>query len=394
MVIKMVSKISIIRITLLGAILVFLAASIGVSEQAPEVYKVGPEDVINILVARHPEFSGDYYVPSDGIINLPAIGQVSLSGKTLNEISVDITERLRKRLREPEVTVALKTARMQRVYVLGAVEKPGLYDMKPGWRITEAMAAAGGLTNGTEPADCRANVLKAATNERKTYELKEVLNGTPESNIRIDSGDVLTIETGETMPIYVMGRVKNPGVYKLRQNIAGVMEAITLAGGTLDDASLSRVTITHTNGSSEVIDLTATMLEGKQGLKVSLKPADMIMVPEETSRVAVLGFVNEPGFYPMKYGKKLTLTDALGLAKGVNNKQGEVSAIAVIRNENGKQVRMVVNLAKFLKSGDVSQNPEIISGDVVYVPASKRLDWDRIISSLGAIGILMNPFIP
>ena len=386
--------IRIVRIIILGAVLALSSAGIAITEEQPtELYKVGAEDVINILVARHPEFSGDFYIPSDGIVNLPAVGQLSMSNKTLSEISGDIKDRLNKRLREPEVTVTLKTPRMQRVYVLGVVEKPGLYDMKPGWRITEAVAAAGGLTNGTEPADCRANVLRAATNERKTYELKEVLRGDPESNMKIDSGDVLTIETGETLPIYVMGRVKNPGIYKLRKADSGVMEAITLAGGTLDDAALSRVTITRTNGSSEVVNLTSVMLEGKQESKISLQPADMIMIPEETARVAVLGYVNEPGYYPIKNGKKLCLTDALGLAKGVVNKRGEVGSIAIIRNENGKQVRMQIDLHKFLKSGDITQNPEILSGDVVYVPESKKLDWDRVIGSLTAIGVLMNPLL-
>ena len=383
-----------IRTIILSAVLVFALAGIAASEEQPtELYKVGPEDLINILVARHPEFSGDFYVPSDGIVNLPAVGQLSMSNKTLSEISIDIKDRLQKRLREPEVTVTLKTPRMQRVYVLGVVDNPGLYDMKPGWRITEAIAAAGGLTNGTEPADCRANVLRAASNERKTFELKAVLRGDPESNIGINSGDVLTVETGETLPVYVMGRVKNPGVYKLPKADSGVMEAITLAGGTLDDAALSRITITRTNGTNEVVDLTSAMLEGKQETKISLQPADMIMVPEETSRVAVLGYVNEPGYYPLKNGKKLCLTDALGLAKGVVNKRGEVGTIAVIRNENGKQVRMQIDLHKFLKNGDITQNPEILSGDVVYVPESKKLDWDRVLSSLTAIGVLMNPLL-
>ena len=91
-----------------------------------------------------------------------------------------------------------------------------------------------------------------------------------------------------------------PDPAELIKDSAGVLETLPLAGGTLEDAALTNVTITHLSGSSEAVDLAPDILEGKRGCCLKLQPGDMVLVPEEMSRVAVLGYVNEPGFYPLR----------------------------------------------------------------------------------------------
>ena len=356
----------------------------------PPPYELGPEDVISVNVARHTEFSGDFYIPADGAVNLPSIGSVTASGKTLDELAADVKTRLSDRLLDPEVTISLKTARMQRVYVLGAVSKPGLYDMKPGWRITESVAAAGGLATGTEPSDCCATILRAMTGARDTVKLSDVFHGANEANVAVNSGDVVTINAEETIPIYVMGKVKTPGLYRARKDSAAVTVALTLAGGITEDAAINRVTITHLNGQSEVVDLAPALLQGKQDSSAPLQSGDLVVVPEETARVAVLGFVNQPGFYPMRSGVTMMLSDALGLAKGLD-KRGKFGAIAIIRKEGDQQKRLICDLGKFLKSGDITQNPEMRPGDVVYVSETNKPEWNTIFSALTSVGFILGP---
>lgn len=356
-----------------------------------QAYRLGPEDVITIAVARHADFSGDFYIPADGTVNLPSIGSITAGGKTLDELAADVKSRLSDRLRDPEVTVSLKTARMQRVYVLGAVSKPGLYDMKPGWRITESVAAAGGLAAGIETTDCCATILRASTGERETVKLSDVFQGVEDANVGVNSGDVITINAEETIPVYVMGKVKTPGLYRVRKDSAGVAVALTLAGGITDDAAINRVTITHLNGESQVVDLAPALLQGKQESSGRLQAGDLVVVPEETAKVAVLGFVNAPGFFPMKSGVKLTLSEALGLARGAD-KRGKLSAVAIIRTQGDEQKRLVCDLDKFLKSGDKTQNPEILPGDVVYVSQTNKPEWSTIFNAVTSVGFLLRPF--
>ena len=161
----------------------------------------------------------------------------------------------------------------------------------------------------------------------------------------------------------------------------------------MDEAALSHVTVTRLSGVSETVDLTPALVEGKEAPDFKLAAGDLVVVPETTARVAVLGYVNQPGFFNLKDGQKVTLSEALGLAKGVDNKRARTTAVAIVRTESGVQSRRNYNLAKFLKSGDIVQNPEIRAGDIVYVPETRKPDWDMVMRSLSTVGILINPFM-
>jgi protein involved in polysaccharide export with SLBB domain len=518
-----------------------------------DAYRLGPEDALTISVLRHPEFSGDFLVPPDGMVELPAIGRVAVAGKTVTELTALVTERLKSRLLKPEVRIGLRAMRMQRVYLLGAVKQPGVYDWKPAWRITEALAAAGGIIR--EPSDCKAILLRAASGARETYAIPAVLQATPQANVALEPGDVLTIEAVEYWPLYVMGEVGKPGLYELRAGInavealaqagglalpadqvrvsvlrggresatlvltaqgpgtqaaqfalqrgdvlkvdalradtvmvtgavkspgsyqmkatdsvmeiltlaggltlaeedtrvtvmregreviarplkglgqesaakaltlqrgdllkveslrsisimvsgkvktpgayqlkagEGLLQALALAGGALPEAALSRVSVVHPSGITELLNLVPAMLEGKTEHDIKLGAGDLVLVPEATARIAILGYVNQPGYFLLPEDKPLTLSDALGMAKGLENKRGGLSAVAVLRNTRGKQERLVVDLSKFLKHGDIASNPVIQVGDIIYVPETKRPDISQIFQAISSVGILLN----
>jgi polysaccharide export outer membrane protein len=114
------------------------------SAQAQE-YRLGPEDVLTVTVQRHPEMSVEQVtVTSTGKIDLPAAGTIVVSNRTIRQVTADITQRLSKTLRRPQVTVALKQQRVRQVFVLGnAVEKTGPYEIKSGWRVSNVLALAG-----------------------------------------------------------------------------------------------------------------------------------------------------------------------------------------------------------------------------------------------------------
>ena len=352
------------------------------SAQQDGDYKLGPEDVISITVLRHPEFSGEYLVPNDGNINVPRAGQIFVTGKTLTEVAALVNTGFKDTLVFPEVSVTLKSPRAQLVYMMGAVRSPGPYALKPGWRITEGISASGGLAPGIEPADCTVNILRASKGTKESVPYQEVVRGSETSNKPISAGDVVTVEAVEIIPVYVMGKVNRPGLYNMRNNSAGILEAITVAGGTTDDAALSKVTVTHLNGESETVSILSATIEGKQQSLVKLRSGDLVVVPDSNAKFAVLGWVNAPGFFPLKEGQRITLSDALGMARGTDNRRGGLRKVAILRTTDEKQERLVFDFEKFAKNGDMAQNPEVKSGDIIWVPETKKLDWDRVLSTI------------
>lgn len=381
------------NIAIILVFMTFLVGGLALAQNA-DAYLLGPEDTIGITVIGHPDFSGEFFIPPDGIVTLPAAGKIAVTGKTIGGLASEVIEKLKERLNEPEVFISLKSPRMQRIYIVGAVAKSDSYDMKPGWRITEALAAAGGLEKGISPEDCKVIIFRSSTGEKHTVLLSDVLRGSADANLLILNGDVMTVDPGETFPVYVTGKVKSPGLYRIRKDNPGIMSAITMAGGIMEESASNSIKINHLDGTSEMINLTPVLLEGTGLPETTLRAGDLLIIPEATSRIAVLGFVGQPGFFNLKDGIKVTLADALGMAKGMDNKRAGLSKVVVVRITEGKDQKMVYDLSKFLKKGDTTQNPLIMAGDVIYVPETNKLDFDTITRGLTSIAVILNPFIP
>lgn len=530
-------------------VFIMLCSTFALAQGAP-AYRLGPDDRISVFVQDHPELSGEFLLPADGVIDVPLAGRLQAAGKTLDELAGDITARLKTSLRAPSVHVNLKEARLQRVFVLGDVARPGAYDLKPGWRITEALAVAGGQV--AAPGDCRAVLLRDST--RTVHDLSAVLRNDAGANPVLQPGDVLTIERIELFPVYVTGAVKSPGLHQLRagggavealalaggltaqvtevsavvmrgaeeaatldlyaalvkhdaqanipmqrgdllivkpqewvsvyvmgavgkpglQDIkagSGVVEAIAraggftlpehdlrisvlrgsrvvaetgsaeafganptlilslqpgdvvkvdsvrvlpvtvsgqvkapgsyelkagdrlldalaAAGGTLENSAISRVFVVHRDGTLATANLAHSLQQGDMAQNLPLAAGDLIIVPESIDRVAVLGYVNKPGFFPMPDGQPLRLTDAISLAGGMENQRGGIKQVAIVRTVDGRQQRIICDLERYFKSADPACNPTLQPDDIVYVPETRKPNWDIIFRAISAVGLV------
>jgi polysaccharide export outer membrane protein len=348
-------------------------------------YRLGPEDTVTVQVQRHPEFSGEFLIPPGGALTLPGVGLVTAAGQTPETLAARITTALARKLRKPEVTVTLRQARMQRVYVLGAVGKPGVYDLKPEWRVTEALAAAGGLT--VEPSECSATLRHAAGTEA-TLDVAAALRYAADANHPLLPGDVLTVSPLRAVSVLVAGKVRQPGSYFVKRG-EGAVTAIALAGGALPEAALSRVTITHADGTATTANLLGPLRDGAGAGDLPLRAGDQVLVPEAVARIAVLGYVNTPGYYTMPDGRPLTVSEALGLANGPDKKRSGLKSVALLRTAGGKEERRVINLERFFKTGDTRDNPTVQPGDILYVPETRKPDWNLVWQGLASVvGVL------
>ena len=225
-------------------------------------------------------------------------GSVHVTGRTLQEVAQGLTQALKARLVDPEVSVSLVTPRVQRVFVLGAVARPGVYELKPGWRVTEALASAGGLTARPEAVG---GALFRAGGASVTLALTTLLaDGNLPVNLPLQAGDVLSF-TDRTLRVSVTGQVQKPGLYDVPMG-AGVVEALAMAGGAAPGAALSRVTVQRATGTVVTADLFRTMVLGEVQHNLKLEAGDLVMVPQSKARVAVLGAVNRPGYYDIEGG--------------------------------------------------------------------------------------------
>ena len=112
----------------------------------PNRYVIGAEDSLQITVWKDATLSGTVPVRPDGMISMNLIGDLRAAGLTPMALATDISQRLKKYLQDPVVTVVVLGVNSQRIFAVGEVNKVGPLMLTPGMTTLQAIVSAGGLT--------------------------------------------------------------------------------------------------------------------------------------------------------------------------------------------------------------------------------------------------------
>ncbi len=110
------------------------------------IYRIGPEDELEILVWKNPNLSRKVTVRPDGMISLPLIGDVPASGYTTSQLRDIIAVKLQKYQQSVDVTVMVTAINSYKVFIFGEVAKPGMYKLHRKTSLIQAIALAGGFS--------------------------------------------------------------------------------------------------------------------------------------------------------------------------------------------------------------------------------------------------------
>jgi polysaccharide export outer membrane protein len=123
-----------------------LMAALSSKRDPSRDYRIGPEDLLEIPVFEDEKLNKTVRVSFQGNINLPLLGVLKVKGLTASEMEREIRDLLaEKYFQDPHVSVFVKEYRNQRVSVIGAVERPGVYDVSGQKRILDLLAISRGL---------------------------------------------------------------------------------------------------------------------------------------------------------------------------------------------------------------------------------------------------------
>jgi len=238
--------------------------------QTGEVYVIGPQDSLSIIVTDEADLTNKYRVDTDGTITMPYLNRVRVAGLTLAEAQVKIAQMLQAGyLRNPQVRVEVDQFKSRRVFVSGEVRTPGYVTMA-GTTMTllEALALAG------SPTQNASNDIKVVhpskpgekPNEPITVSRKELELG--RADITLQDGDIVNVPVAQRF--FISGFVKNSGYYVLDSGTT-VSQAIVLAGGLTERGSDRRIKIGRlVNG--KMVDLSAELTD-------KVLPNDEIKIP-------------------------------------------------------------------------------------------------------------------
>jgi len=157
-------------------------------------YTIGVDDVLDISVWKEPDVSRSVPVRPDGKISLPLINDVQAAGLTPADLATEITDRLKKYLNDPQVTVIVTQINSRRVYVVGGVVRAGAYPLLPGMTVLQAISAAGGFTGFADTKAIRVMRTVDGKQVELPFDYHAVLKGTKSSeNILLNPGDTIVV---------------------------------------------------------------------------------------------------------------------------------------------------------------------------------------------------------
>lgn len=113
---------------------------------APDTYRIGPEDQLQISVWKNEAMTRAVLVRPDGKISLPLLNDVQASGLTVLELRDVLTTKLQDFMPSPEVSVIVTDVRSLKVSVIGEVVRPGRYELRSWATVLDVLAMAGGFT--------------------------------------------------------------------------------------------------------------------------------------------------------------------------------------------------------------------------------------------------------
>jgi protein involved in polysaccharide export with SLBB domain/glycosyltransferase involved in cell wall biosynthesis len=252
------------------------------SASVPEIYHVGPGDILEILVRERPDISvKETTVSPDGTISVPQVGILDVRGKTTADLTAMIALKLSEFYQEPEVTVHVHDYNNNKVYVLGRIANPGLVKFGGTGTLLEALAMAGGLPTVAEEAFLSRAMIFRGKEQVIWVDLRELLqNGNVAMNPKLKNNDIVFIPESDDELIYVMGEVESPGAVKLKSELS-VLDAVMASGGPTRDAKTAKTyLIRYENGKGIVqpIDLDRFVKQGDLRQDYLLKDGDIVYV--------------------------------------------------------------------------------------------------------------------
>jgi len=161
--------------------------------QASAPYVIGADDTLFISVWKEPDLTETLPVRADGMISLPLLNDVQAAGLTPMQLGSTISEKLKKYVSDPRVTVVVTQMNSKRVYVTGEVLHPGAMNLTPDMTVLQALASAG----FTQFANTKGiYVLRNENGAEKKFPVnyKKLVKGNASNqNILLQPGDTIVV---------------------------------------------------------------------------------------------------------------------------------------------------------------------------------------------------------
>lgn len=281
----------------------------------------------------------------------------------------------------------------RRVLIFGEVARPGAYTIDEYTTLLDLVGLAGGPTERAKLDEVM--IAAAAGGTEVNYLDLGAVIANQQPNPLLSGGEVVHIP--QARQVLVMGEVARPGAFTLPEG-SRILDLLALAGGLKTNISQQEIVITRQETEGEQVWITTyqALMSNQSEHNLLLAGGDVVFVPELSRQVLVLGEVTRPGVYTIYEGARVL--DAIAMADGPTER-ANLGAVGIYRGEDlTVPSTLAVGQERVLFQGDARENPEIMGGDIIYVPETAKPDWNKILGLMSGVRtfqqIIIDWFIP
>lgn len=331
-------------------------------------YVVGPGDELIVDISGASQSSNKYKVSPEGLITIPRIGPISVTGMSVEAAQQRIHNAMGQHYQNSSIKLSVGQTRTINISVMGEVAVPGSYKLSAFATVFHALYLAG----GTSPIGTLRDI-KVARNGRiiSTIDIYEyILNGRLAGDVKLKDNDVIMVGSYVNM-VNISGNVKRPMWYEMKKGET-VKTILDYAGGFSGGAYTKNVTVTRRAGDRLSVN---TVDEFDFGAFV-LADEDSIIVQGNEQRYENIVTINGAVKRPSQYGltKVNTLRGLLEAAGGLQEYAVQNRGVLTRMNEDRTFKTITINPLGILE-GTIPDIP-LYNEDVITI-ASKAISNDN-----------------
>ena len=276
-------------------------------------YSMGPGDKLLVNYYGSDEKTEEVFVNREGIVVLPLLGPVNVTGMTYGEASKYIQDKAKSELIGTQINISIREVRSVGVYVLGEAYKPGKYLLSGLSTVTNALFISGGVN---KKGSLRNIQIKRDNKTVATYDFYDfLLKGSLDSEVTLQDGDIIFIPFIENSVI-MGGAFKRPHRYEFKEGET-LGDVVELAGGfDTEVMDGSRIELSTLDRSASTRNL--TYLNLAEDAKKLIKDGDVLNVSFTSGltpqSITLTGEVKNPGEYSIRPGE--TILEIINRAGG------------------------------------------------------------------------------
>ena len=276
-------------------------------------YSMGPGDKLLVNYYGSDEKTEEVFVNREGIVVLPLLGPVNVTGMTYGEASKYIQDKAKSELIGTQINISIREVRSVGVYVLGEAYKPGKYLLSGLSTVTNALFISGGVN---KKGSLRNIQIKRNNKTVATYDFYDfLLKGSLDSEVTLQDGDIIFIPFIENSVI-MGGAFKRPHRYEFKEGET-LRDVVELAGGfdteVMDGARIELSTLDRSASTRSL-----TYLNLAEDAKKLIKDGDVLNVSFTSGltpqSITLTGEVKNPGEYSIRPGE--TILEIINRAGG------------------------------------------------------------------------------